>query len=156
MFRDCTSLTNAPELPATTLAYDCYYHMFRGCKSLTSAPSILPATTLFGRCYYEMFYGTAIEIAPVLPALSFAAKYNCYNGMFRACRQLKWVKALFTTTPNTSYTANWLNDLPNTSTQIFVKNENATWTDRDVHSIPTNWTVETCEPDDYSYPELFS
>lgn len=36
MFRDCTSLTTAPELPATTLASQCYQTMFYGCTNLTS------------------------------------------------------------------------------------------------------------------------
>jgi len=30
----CTSLTTAPELPATTLVTCCYDHMFYGCTSL--------------------------------------------------------------------------------------------------------------------------
>ena len=34
MFRDCTSLTTAPALPATTLARSCYNYMFNGCTSL--------------------------------------------------------------------------------------------------------------------------
>ena len=37
MFEDCTSLTQAPALPATTLVNDCYYYMFSGCISLTQA-----------------------------------------------------------------------------------------------------------------------
>ena len=56
MFRDCTSLTAAPSLPATTLTYNCYRFMFHGCTSLTATPS-LPATTLAESCYYSMFYG---------------------------------------------------------------------------------------------------
>ena len=34
MFWNCTSLTTAPELPATTLASECYSGMFNGCTSL--------------------------------------------------------------------------------------------------------------------------
>jgi hypothetical protein len=34
MFKGCTSLTTAPELPATTLVSNCYREMFRGCTSL--------------------------------------------------------------------------------------------------------------------------
>ena len=34
MFSNCTSLTQAPELPATTLMVSCYDHMFSGCTSL--------------------------------------------------------------------------------------------------------------------------
>ena len=35
MFRDCTGLTSAPELPATALAAKCYYYMFRDCAKLS-------------------------------------------------------------------------------------------------------------------------
>ena len=56
MFSGCTSLTQAPELPATTLAYKCYYGMFSTCTSLTKAPA-LPATNLVNSCYDSMFYG---------------------------------------------------------------------------------------------------
>ena len=34
MFRHCTSLTKAPELPATTLVDCCYAYMFNGCSNL--------------------------------------------------------------------------------------------------------------------------
>ena len=56
MFYDCTPLTQAPELPATTLGNECYYGMFGGCTSLTKAPE-LPATTLADYCYQYMFNG---------------------------------------------------------------------------------------------------
>ena len=63
MFSGCTSLTAAPELPATTLADHCYYDMFYGCKSLTAAPE-LPATTLAYNCYQYMFRGcTSLRIS---------------------------------------------------------------------------------------------
>ena len=56
MFHNCTNLTAAPELPATTLTASCYDTMFHGCKSLTKAPK-LPAPTLVYRCYRELFNG---------------------------------------------------------------------------------------------------
>ena len=56
MFKGCTSLTQAPELPATTLADFCYYEMFKGCTRLTQAPE-LPATTLANCCYNFIFSG---------------------------------------------------------------------------------------------------
>ena len=34
MFQNCTSLTTAPELPATTLASYCYQSMFQGCSNI--------------------------------------------------------------------------------------------------------------------------
>ena len=36
MFEDCTSLTQAPELPATALKSWCYTRMFAGCTNLSS------------------------------------------------------------------------------------------------------------------------
>ena len=63
MFSDCTSLTTAPSLPATTLTYSCYSSMFSDCRSLTTVPS-LPATTLTDYCYNYMFRGcTNIKLA---------------------------------------------------------------------------------------------
>ena len=87
MFRDCTSLTTAPSLPATTLAAYCYYYMFGGCTSLTTAPS-LPATTLAIHCYDYMFGGcTSLTTAPSLPATTLAI--YCYYYMFRDCTSIK-------------------------------------------------------------------
>ena len=54
MFTLCTLLTEAPELPATTLANNCYSQMFAVCYSLRKAPD-LPAKTLTSGCYNEMF-----------------------------------------------------------------------------------------------------
>ena len=167
MFRGCTGLTIPPQLPATTLATYCYYYMFYQCTGLTTIPD-LPATTMQNYCYGTMFYGctgltdlsekeisgttlanncyqnmfyqcTNMTKAPVLPALTLVS--NCYNQMFRSCSKLSWVKAMFTTTPSTSYTNNWLNGVASTGT--FVKNSAATWTTTGVNGIPSGWTVET-------------
>ena len=56
LFEGRRQLTQAPELPAATLADDCYYMMFSGCTSLTQAPK-LPAENLADNCYQGMFYG---------------------------------------------------------------------------------------------------
>ena len=86
LFENCSVLTSAPELPATTLATDCYYEMFYGCKSLTSAPK-LPATTLANYCYHEMFYGCkSLTSAPKLPATTL--EIYCYKSMFNGCIKL--------------------------------------------------------------------
>ena len=81
MFAYCTGLTIAPELPATTLAPYCYYGMFGECESLTTAPE-LPATTLTEGCYQAMFYHCAgLTTAPELPAITLAP--YCYQQMFQ-------------------------------------------------------------------------
>ena len=96
MFYGCTSLTSAPELPATTLAYGCYGYMFYGCTSLTSAPE-LPATTLASNCYEGMFWGcTSLTRAPELPATTLAD--YCYNHMFSVCTSLMSAPTLPATT----------------------------------------------------------
>jgi hypothetical protein len=86
MFKDCSSLTTAPELPAMTLAESCYAEMFKNCYSLTTAP-ILPATTLASACYELMFCECdGLTTAPELPAMTLADE--CYNGMFYDCTNL--------------------------------------------------------------------
>ena len=137
MFDSCTSLVNAPELPATTLANYCYQYMFNGCTSLTSAPE-LPATTLANSCYYRMFRGcTSLVNAPELPATILVN--NCYGYMFYGCSKLNYIKAMFTTTPSTTYTNNWVGGVAATGT--FFKNTNAAWNVTGVHGVPSNWTV---------------
>ena len=92
-----TAITQAPALPVTTLAEGCYKGMFWGCKLLTQAPA-LPATTLTTYCYSFMFRGcTALTQAPALPATTLADK--CYMGMFEGgCTSLTQAPALPATT----------------------------------------------------------
>ena len=87
LFNNCSVLTSAPELPATSLAYNCYHCMFLGCTNLKSAPK-LPAPTLTTGCYFGMFSGcTNLKSAPELPAEALA--YQCYDSMFSGCTNLK-------------------------------------------------------------------
>lgn len=115
LFRNNNKLTNAKDLvlPTTSLTTGCYYQMFWGCTSLTTAPE-LPATTLVNSCYDSMFYG---------------------------CTSLNYVKAMFTTTPSSSYTSNWVSGVSSTGT--FVKNSSATWDVTGVNGVPSGWTVTT-------------
>ena len=139
MFQGCTSLTTAPELPAETLASSCYGVMFYGCTSLTTAPE-LPATTLASNCYYSMFYGcTALTTAPELPAKTLNS--GCYNNMFSGCTSLNYIKAMFTTAPSATYTANWVSGVSASGT--FVKNSAAQWNVSGINGIPNGWTVQT-------------
>ena len=94
LFKDCTSLTKAPVLPATTLAQSCYSNMFKGCTSLTKAPA-LPATDFINldasidasNCYESMFWGcTSLTEAPELPATKL--NIRCYDNMFYDCTSL--------------------------------------------------------------------
>ena len=122
MFRTCSSLVSAPQLPATTLATACYYYMFEGCTSLTTAPE-LPATTLAEYCYCDMFAG---------------------------CTSLNYVKCLASsgmTSTNCLYY--WLDGVSLSGT--FVKSPNATtgstagasrWRINNANGIPSGWNVQ--------------
>ena len=85
-FANCTSLTQAPELPAKKLTKACYWAMFSGCKNLVKAPE-LPAIELAEECYMAMFSGcSSLTQAPELPAKKLA--HSCYRGMFMSCTNL--------------------------------------------------------------------
>ena len=92
LFWNCTVLTSAPDLPATTLAEYCYYSMFYSCSSLKVAPA-LPATTLAASCYENMFISCSnLQEAPELPATNLTN--SCYFSMFERCSSLKKAPAL--------------------------------------------------------------
>ena len=92
MFKGCTAMKNAPALPATQLAKNCYQTMFSGCTALTNAPA-LPATELAVSCYECMFDGcTALTKAPELKASTL--KEACYLCMFNNCSNLSSVTML--------------------------------------------------------------
>ena len=142
MFQGCASLVTAPELPATTLASNCYQNMFTGCTSLVNAPA-LPATKLANYCYQYMFYGcTSLVNAPALPATTLYSR--CYQYMFQGCTSLNYIKAMFTTTPSTTYLQDWVSGVSASGT--FVKNSAATWDNLfGISAIPTGWTVELAD-----------
>ena len=129
MFSGCTSLTDAPELPATTLANYCYQNMFVDCTNLTSAPE-LPATTLSNFCYQNMFYGCKnLTSATELPATTLAV--YCYQGMFYNCTKLSTVTMVASDSEITSKSncvCNWLDNAgtdKNVTRTLIVKDEAA-------------------------------
>ena len=50
---------------------------------------------------------------------------------------------MFTTTPSTTYTNNWVSGVSPNGT--FVKNSAATWNISGAHGIPSNWAIETAD-----------
>lgn len=143
MFYGCTSLVECPKFSFETVGSSACREMFMNCYELINPPKILPATTLADSCYQSMFYSChKLRFAPELPAKTLVA--GCYKFMFADCKELRYVKALFTTniTNNTGYTTNWMYGV-NTSTGVFVKAVDATWSLSGESGIPTNW--------DYAY-----
>jgi hypothetical protein len=64
MFNGCTSLTQAPALPATTLAYWCYFNTFKDCTSIPEPKYNMPNLTFdevanaISNPYIFGYYGT--------------------------------------------------------------------------------------------------
>ena len=147
MFYGCTSLTSAPELKATTLAYNCYSSMFKGCTSLTSAPE-LTATELAFSCYSSMFYGcTSLEKAPELKATTLAA--FCYERMFQDCTKLSTVTMLAPSDKITSWNNcvdSWLYNAGTDAsvTSHTLKLQNKDAYDATIANLPTEWQIGNC------------
>ena len=142
LFYGCTSLTKAPELPATNLAEHCYESMFEYCSdSLTSAPE-LPATTLAERCYSQMFAQCwELRSAPELPATALAE--YCYYYMFDGCTSLNYIKVGFTNWNDqiiVDGTMYWLFGVSETGT--FVCPTGLDTTKRGWNYIPEGWKIE--------------
>lgn len=94
LFKGCSVLTSAPELPAKALKESCYRQMFEGCTSLEKAPK-LPAKELDNYCYESMFKGcTSLTKAPELRATKIME--GCYKSMFEDCKKLISVTMLAT------------------------------------------------------------
>lgn len=89
LFRGCSVLVTAPELPATSnLPSYCYQVMFRDCTSLEEPP-VLPATgTLPSNCYFSMFYGcTSLSKLPYIGGITGGSQWGTY--MFYNCSLIK-------------------------------------------------------------------
>lgn len=143
MFCGCKSLVECPKFSFEKVGSIACREMFMDCYELINPPKILPATTLANSCYQSMFYSChKLRFAPELPAKTLVN--GCYMFMFADCKELRYVKALFTTniTNDTNYTKNWMYGV-NTSTGVFVKAVDATWSLSGISGIPTNW--------DYAY-----
>lgn len=138
-FYGCTSLVDAPELRADSMTESCYNGMFYNCTSLVEEP-VIRATTAAKNCCWQMFYGcTSLTKAPVLKPLTLST--TCYHAMFDGCSSLNYIKALFKTTPSSSYTQYWVRGVASSGT--FVKNSSATWNVTGNDGIPSGWTVQT-------------
>lgn len=113
LFYNCDVIVDASklELPATTLAFNCYSNMFRGCRSLVKAP-VLPASTLTSYCYSSMFY-------------------NCIN--------LRYIKMLATDISAGECLYRWTYGVPYTG--IFIKHPEMNSLPSGYSGIPNGWAV---------------
>ena len=146
LFNGCSVLTSAPDLPATTLGYYCYFKMFEGCTSLTSAPE-LKATALADYCYFSMFRGcTSLTSAPKLTATELT--YYCYSNMFYNCTKLSTVTMLAPSDQISKATSCCDNWLYNAGTDGTVKSRTLKVMDADAYTalesnLPDIWKKGT-------------
>ena len=149
LFNGCSVLTSAPDLPATTLGYYCYFKMFEGCTSLTSAPE-LKATALADYCYFSMFRGcTSLTSAPKLTATELT--YYCYSNMFYNCTKLSTVTMLAPSDQISKATSCCDNWLYNAGTDKTVTSRTLIVTDEAAYNalvsktkyLPDNWKKGT-------------
>ena len=117
LFKDCAVLTSAPELPATTLAGNCYDGMFSGCTSLTAAPE-LKATELAPSCYYNMFFGCV-----KLSSVTMLAPSDQITSVSDCCKD--WLKDAGTD--------------PEVGGSLLIKNYEVLKALKDKSYLPDNW-----------------
>ena len=124
MFRNCTSLTTAPRLPATTLAGSCYQGVFYGCSNLNTIT--LDYTGNFSTDYFNYWVsGVASE----------GTFY--YNGDDRTTGESAIPEGWFVAAPPLCFTAEEANSTlhldkvgtPNAISLETSNDEGVTWTD---------------------------
>lgn len=139
MFESCSNLVDGPDILAETLANKSCEDMYVHCSSLAIHPEIA-ATTIDQYACGAMFYNCVL-LQETCELKAKILTSGCYNYMYYGCRNLRLIKAYFTTSPSSSVTNNWVSGVASTGT--FVKNAEATWDVTGVNGIPSGWTVET-------------
>ena len=127
MFYNCTSLTQAPALPATTMADYCYSSMFQGCTALTQVPA-LPVITLANYCCSSMFYKcTSLKLS--------SAKTDDYTQEYRITYSGSSI-----TVPNIlqdmfSSTGGTFTGTPSTNTTYYLSSDNMIVRETDIATL---------------------
>ena len=136
MFRNCTSLTRAPQFRVEGTAYRCCYNMFRQCTNLTDISGVeLPAMTLSQDCYRELLRQCSkVKTAPTLPAKTLVTE--CYRQMF-SNSGVTTIICLATDSSATSCLSEWMSGVPNKGT--FYKAPGVVYPSG-ISGIPNGWT----------------
>ena len=135
MYYYCSALTAAPSLPATVVTTSAYQFMFSYCNSLTSAPSI-SATEVGQRGMYAMFSRCTSLTTAVLPVTNVTTE--SLRQMFYACQAFNNLTTSITDISPTDCTLNWLYGVAGTGT--LYNNGRAPYTVDSDSGIPVGWT----------------
>lgn len=80
LFAECKQLISAPELPATTLAADCYIHMFEDCTKLSTVTMLAPSDEIankYDACFRWLYdAGTDASVSSRILKVQNAAAYK--------------------------------------------------------------------------------
>lgn len=126
----------------------CFAYLFHNCAALKTSP-IFPATTLKSWAYYSTFEGcTNLTQCPDLPAVT--TNTRCYEGMFKTCRSITYCKMLAKTLANYALRV-WMYQAKDSTTCVFVKHIDATWTDVGQSGVPSKWKIIYYDPDEDKY-----
>ena len=148
LFQGCEKLYNSDmtiDLPATGLAKYCYQQMFKDCTHLTVAPELPtgkdPADDLKESCYQGMFQNCiSLAESPELPAKALVS--NCYDYMFSGCTSLSYVTCLATSgISQGTHTSSWLSNVADKGT--FITAAGVNWLMSSESGIPENWDVDS-------------
>lgn len=114
MFYGCNNLTSVPVdmLPSTTLATQCYCNMFRNCSKITQVPD-LPATSSAIGCYQSMFEGCSSLVESPKIWLRETSSSQCLQLMFSSCTKLNRVYLRVYSGDSFSNSAYWLDSVAN-------------------------------------------
>jgi hypothetical protein len=156
IFRDCTSLTAAPELPSTVLGDSCYSSMFEGCTSLSKVPSEIKFTSAGGYDVFQRMF-CMNRNSKVTAAMTESPKlYGDWGTigvrnqqMFCGNGSLETIYCYWTNTSGTFGTTmtNWVNYTDDTNVTFYKRSTQSFASG--VNGIKTGWTVvndDTTQP----------
>ena len=145
MYQGCTLLTDAENITINSFSgTNICQNMFRQCSSLVDKIPTINASSITNGCFTYMYYMCSnLTKAHSFPALTLLP--TCYSFMYHSTK-VNYVKMYATDISATNCLTNWLYEVPNNSSCIFVKNINAQWTDTGWSAVPTNWTVIYYDP----------
>lgn len=154
IFRDCTRLQKAPELPSTVLHDETYSSMFEGCIALSQPPSQLVFTSADPTSYQRMFCMSR-NSKLTTPAMTYSPKLfgdwgsssPVQQQMFCGNGNLTTIYCYWTKSGSSIKMTNWVN---------YTADSGVTFTKRSTQSfasgvsgIKTGWTVvndDTTQP----------
>ena len=97
MFYYCSALETVPdELPALDVPQYAYYCMFMNCNKITKTPKIL--ATSVAECSMAMMFEGCTSLKTISSPLKAAhVTYWCYMNMFKGCKALTQIPAIYAT-----------------------------------------------------------